>query len=177
VPRAAARPAIRLRRVGSSGDLARVRALFAEYARSIGVDLEFQGFAAELRALPGTYAPPRGTLLLATAGGRYAGCVGVRPFSRGAAEMKRLFVRPRFRGLGLGRSLALGAVRAARALGYRSLRLDTLPSMTAAVELYRSLGFVEIPPYRFNPVPGTRYFELDLAPAARPRPVRRGTTK
>jgi putative acetyltransferase len=177
VPRVEAGSTLRLRRVRSSREVDRVRTLFQEYARSLRIDLEFQGFAEELRSLPGAYAPPRGTLLLATWDGHDAGCVGVRPLSRRTAEMKRLFVLSRFRGRGTGRVLAERAVRAARELGYRSLRLDTLAEMTAATALYRSLGFHEVPPYRYNPVPGARFFELDLAPSTRRRPARRGTTK
>jgi len=177
VPRAAARPAFRVVRARSSSDLVRVRSLFEEYARSLRVDLGFQGFAEELRSLPGAYAPPLGALFLARSGERSAGCVGVRPLAGDTGEMKRLYVRPSFRGRGVGRALAHRAVAAARELGYRSLRLDTLPEMTAAVALYRALGFAEIPPYRYNPVSGARFFELVLAPVARRPNARRGTTK
>lgn len=177
MPHADPRPTVRVVAARSSRDLARVRALFEEYARSLPVDLGFQGFAEELRTLPGEYAPPQGALFLARCGARSVGCVGVRPLPGGVGEMKRLYVRPSFRGRGVGRVLADRAVRAARERGYRSLRLDTLAGMTSAVALYRSLGFAEIPPYRYNPVPGARFFELVLVPLARrPRP-RRGTTK
>jgi len=128
--------------------------LFREYADSLGVDLAFQGFEEELAALPDGYD----VLLLAGEDG----CVGVRPFADGVCEMKRLYVRPSARGTGLGRALAVAAVEHARALGYRVMRLDTMPAMGAAQALYESLGFVEIPPYRHNPVPGARFMELDL---------------
>jgi putative acetyltransferase len=139
-----------------------VRPLFREYADSLSFDLVFQGFDAELAALPGEYAPPAGSLLLASVGGNPAGCTGVRRLDDETAELKRLFVRPAYRGLGLGRRLAEHAVAVATTLGYRRLRLDTTPEMEAAHELYRRLGFREIEPYRENPVPGTRYLELDL---------------
>ena len=167
----------RLRIARSSADLASVRTLLQEYARSLDIDSGFEGFAEEVRSLPGAYAPPGGALLLATWEGLPAGCVGVRRLSRDAGEMKRLFVRPRFRGRGIGRALARRAVRAAYGLEYRSLRLDTLAEMTHATALYRSLGFAEIPPYGDNPVAGARYFELDLGGATRAPPLRRGTTK
>ncbi len=149
--------------------MAAARRLFLEYAEGLGVDLEFQGFADELARLPGEYRPPRGALLLAVERRRAVGCVGVRPLSSTVGEMKRLFVRPDRRGRGLGRDLVLASMESARRLGYRRLRLDTLATMRAAIELYRSLGFRPIRPYRFNPVPGARYFEANLgAPAPSP---------
>jgi GNAT superfamily N-acetyltransferase len=141
------------------------RPLFAEYADSLGFDLGFQGFEQELAGLPGDYAPPRGALLLARVRGDPAGCVALRPLDEATAELKRLYVRPPHRGLGLGRLLTEAAIARARELGYRALRLDTTPEMAAAHELYRTLGFHEIAPYRHNPVPGTRYLELELEPA------------
>ena len=142
--------------------LAEGRRLFEEYAASLEVDLDFQGFTAELAGLPGDYAPPGGRLLLGVEEAGTAGCVAVRPLAPGVAELKRLYVRPAFRGSGWGRHLAEGAVREAAAAGYQRLRLDTLPTMAGARRLYGMLGFVEIPPYRHNPVPGAQFLELDL---------------
>jgi ribosomal protein S18 acetylase RimI-like enzyme len=138
-----------------------VRTLFEEYAAAIGVDLGFQDFERELAELPGEYAPPGGRLLLAL-DPEPAGCVALRPYEPGACEMKRLYVRPAHRGSGLGRVLAEAIVAAGREARYDRMRLDTLPTMEAARALYRSLGFVEIEAYRFNPVHGTTYFELTL---------------
>lgn len=144
--------------------LREVRSLFKEYASSLGIDLGFQDFAHEVAGLPGPYAAPGGVLLVARISGKAAGCVGVRRFEDDICEMKRQFVRHSFRGVGLGRRLALASLDQARALGYRRMRLDTLPWMRQAMALYQSLGFVEVPPYRFNPVAGAVYFEklLDL---------------
>lgn len=139
-----------------------VRSLFREYAEGLGVDLAFQGFERELAELPWEYVPPAGALLVARVAGEPVGCVGLRALEGGACEMKRLFVRPSGRGSGAGRTLAEAVIGRARDLGYERMLLDTLPAMTAARELYRSLGFVDVEPYRFNPVAGTSFMELLL---------------
>lgn len=139
-------------------DLDEVRTLFGEYAASLPFALDFQDFDRELAELPGAYAPPRGALLLA----RGAGCVGLRPIDETSCELKRLYVRPQARGAGLGRRLAEAAVTEARRLGYKQLRLDTVPGMDSAQSLYERLGFSEISAYRPNPIPGARFLELEL---------------
>jgi putative acetyltransferase len=143
-------------------DIDEARRLFREYEASIGVSLCFQDFDAELAGLPGAYAPPAGALLFARRGSETAGCVALRRLEEGLCEMKRLYVRDAYRGLGIGRSLAEAILDEARRLGYRRMRLDTLPSMRRAIPLYRSLGFRDIPPYTHNPVEGTFYLEKDL---------------
>jgi len=148
-------------------EVAACRELFTEYQRALGVSLCFQGFDAELAGLPGDYAPPRGRLVLAHVGGKPAGCAALRPLFHRDAEMKRLYVRPAHRAAGLGRLLALHIIGEARALGYETLKLDTLPQMTAAQRMYEKLGFRDTAPYNDNPVNGVRFMALDLVP---PRP-------
>jgi len=152
----------RIEPVNGEADLADVRALFREYADALGVDLGFQGFEAELAGLPGDYAPPRGRLLIARESGRAVGCAALRPLGPDVCEAKRLYVRPEARGTGLGRQLTDALIAEARAIGYGRLRLDTLPGMTQAIALYRSLGFRVIAPYRYNPIEGTLFLEKDL---------------
>jgi putative acetyltransferase len=151
-----------IRPASGGADIATVRALFDEYARELAVDLSFQGFAQERDALPGEYVPPRGRLLLAEVDGTAAGCVALRPLDARTAEMKRLYLRPAARGTGLGRRLAHAIIAEAESAGYDLLRLDTLPSMQAAIAMYLSLGFHEIPAYRHNPVPGALFLERML---------------
>ena len=143
-----------------------VRAIFREYAASLNVDLCFQGFDDELATLPGDYAEPRGALLLARVDSQIAGCCALRPLDSAdypnACEMKRLFVRTAFRGLGLGRQLAEAIMDAARVAGYDHVLLDTLDDMEAARTLYEDLGFVDIPPYYHNPIAGAHYLKAEL---------------
>ena len=141
------------------------RGLFREYQAELGIDLCFQGFERELASLPGDYAPPNGRLLLSWVEGSLAGCVALRRIDQAICEMKRLYLRPGFRGQGRGRHLTLSLIQEARSIGYQKMRLDTLSVMKAAVALYRSLGFGPIPAYRQNPIEGTLYLELDLEPA------------
>jgi putative acetyltransferase len=138
------------------------RTLFREYQAAIGVDLCFQGFEAELAALPGGYAPPAGRLLLAWDGDAPVGCGALRSIGSGVAELKRMWTRPAARGRGVARSVAGALLEAARAEGYRAVRLDTLTWMTAARALYASLGFRECPAYYPNPLTGVVYMELEL---------------
>ncbi len=154
---------MRIIRAQSSADIEHARRLFREYAAWLEIDLCFQNFEKELAELPGEYAPPDGCLFLASADTGIAGCVAMRKIGEGTCEIKRLFVRPEFRGQGLGRQLAEAIIREAKQLGYERMRLDTLPpKMNDAVALYRSLGFQEIEPYYNNPVPGAKFMELKL---------------
>ena len=150
-----------IRSLTSADEMGPVRVLYREYAASLGFDLCFQNFEQELADLPGQYAPPTGSLLLATVGDEPVGCVALKKLADGVCELKRLFVRPQHRGTGLGRTLAERIIREARSLGYQAIRLDTIPSvMGAAVGMYRSLGCRDIPAYCFNPVPGALFMEL-----------------
>jgi len=146
----------------SMHELEQVRDLFIEYANSLRFDLSFQNFKKELDELPGEYAPPGGRLLLGFHDSNPAGCVALRRISKEICEMKRLFVRPQCRGLGLGKALATKMIEDAREIGYRRMRLDTVPAMQTAIALYASLGFREIEPYRCNPIEGAKFMELDL---------------
>jgi putative acetyltransferase len=153
---------VRLTRAETEGQVEEARTLFEEYADATGVDLCFQNFGHELATLPGDYAPPSGRLILAYDGGEPAGCVALRRVDETVCEMKRLYVRPAFRGTGLGRTLAERIIEEGRGIGYERMRLDTLPSMRSAIALNRSLGIKEIEAYRYNPVEGTLYMELRL---------------
>jgi len=147
----------------SLAQLAQARELFLEYAQSLGFSLCFQNFDQELADLPGDYAPPEGRLLLAQLDGQLAGCVALHKLEPGICEMKRLYLRPQFRGKGLGRALADSIIAEARQIGYLRMRLDTVePVMKDAVAMYRKLGFREIAPYCPNPMAGVVYMELQL---------------
>ena len=144
--------------------IALARGLFEEYAGWLGIDLSYQGFAAELAGLPGAYAPPRGRLLLALANREAVGCVALRPLEGKICEMKRLFVCSTFRGQSLGRLLGERVVEEARGIGYQTMRLDTLPSMQAANQLYEKLGFARCAAYYETPLRDTVFMELQLSP-------------
>jgi putative acetyltransferase len=152
-----------VRQAESGEQVAAIRELFLEYSQSLGFSLCFQSFDKELAELPGDYAAPEGRLLLATHEGVPVGCVALHKLEPDTGEMKRMYVRPQFRGRGLGRVLAERVVADARQIGYNRLRLDTVePKMQTAVAMYRQLGFQEIAPYRENPIAGALYMELDL---------------
>jgi len=154
--------------VENGEDLRRARLLFEEYAASLDFNLCFQNFEEELAKLPGDYTPPSGCLFLGIYDGHEAGCIALRRISRDVCEMKRLYVRPRFRGSGIGRSLAKAVIEQAKEMGYSGMRLDTVPAMERARALYASLGFKEIPPYCHNPIPGAVFLELKFNPGPRP---------
>jgi putative acetyltransferase len=143
-------------------DLSAVRELFEEYAAGLGIDLCFQGFAEELSGLPGRYSGSTGGIWLAEIDGDVAGCIALRQFTHDCAEMKRLYVRPKFRGRGVGRKLVERVLAVAAGKSYSRVCFDTLPSMTGAIALYKLLGFTEIEPYCHNPVPGALYFGREL---------------
>lgn len=161
------KPSITLRTPSTPAELDAVRDIFREYASTLGVDLCFQGFDAELAQLPGDYAEPRGALLVAVVEGAVAGCCALRPLDAAdypnASEMKRLFVRKAFRGFGLGRELAEAMLDRARQAGYACVLLDTLDDMESARALYTDLGFEEIPPYYHNPIAGAHYLKVDIS--------------
>ncbi len=159
-------PRISLCTPNGAAELQATREIMREYAASLKVDLCFQDFDAELASLPGPYAEPDGALLLALVGNEVAGCVAVRQLHdvdhANACEMKRLYVRPAYRRLGLGRRLAQAVIDLATQAGHSAMLLDTLDEMESARELYASLGFEEVPPYYFNPIPGAHYLKVDL---------------
>ncbi len=147
----------------SPSQIAQARELFLEYAQFLGFSLCFQNFDKELAELPGDYAPPEGRLLLAEYDGQLAACVALHKLENSICEMKRLYLRPQFRGKGLGRALAERIIAEARQIGYQSMRLDTVePVMKDAVAMYRKFGFKEIAPYCPNPIAGAMYMELKL---------------
>ena len=150
---------------GSTPDrILQARQLFEEYAAWVEISLCFQNFDQELAGLPGDYVPPRGRLFLLSTDSQVAGCIALRPLSEGICEMKRLYVRPEFRGLGLGKQLVSSVIAAAKEIGYTHMRLDTLPGrMDQALAMYRRIGFKEIEPYYSNPVVGATFMELLLA--------------
>ena len=152
-----------IRSASTDADYVQARALFEEYAAGVAVDLCFQDFARELDTLSRMYGPPRGVLLLAEIEGMPAGCAAVRPLEDLTCELKRVYVRPDFRGTGMGRRLTETAMQAAREMGYKSIRLDTLPQMAAAQRLYEDLGFRDIPAYYGKPVAGQRFMEAVLS--------------
>lgn len=164
-------PSIALRVAESPDDLAAIHALFLDYQADLGIDLCFQGFAEELARLPGDYAEPSGLLMLACVDGAPAGCCAFRPLVNSdhlnACEMKRLFVRPAFRGFGLGRQLVEQIMARATLAGYTTMLLDTLSDMEAARALYQEVGFTEVAPYYHNPLPGAHYLMADLASGSR----------
>ncbi|MDB6067366.1 MAG: GCN5-related N-acetyltransferase [Pedosphaera sp.] len=153
---------MKIQQATTQEEIAQARALFEEYAIWLSVDLCFQGFSAELAGLPGYYAPPRGRLLLALLDKEPAGCVALRPLSESACEMKRLFVRPAFRRRGAGRELSERIIAEAKAIGYSTMRLDTLPTIREALRLYETLGFARCAAYYDTPLPETIFLELQL---------------
>lgn len=146
----------------SSADWLVARALVEEYAASLGIDLSFQDFGQEIESLPQHYGEPDGNFIVATRDGAVVGCGAFRRFSESACEMKRLYVLRDCRGGGVGRTIVAALIDRARALGYRTMLLDTLPAMSSARALYASFGFAQAAPYRFNPIDGATYWKLDL---------------
>ena len=146
----------------TAGQIAQIQSLFEEYSHWLGIDLAFQGFAAELAGLPGKYAPPRGRLLLTLIGNQAVACAALRPLSEGFCEMKRLYVQPTLRGQGIGKKLAEEIIKEARAIGYLTMRLDTLSWMRDALHLYETLGFSKCTAYYDTPLADTVFMELRL---------------
>lgn len=153
---------LEIKQVTSKERIEQASELFKEYSNYLNIDLEFQNFNEELESLPGDYSLPEGCLLLVFYKNKLAGCVALRKFDEGMCEMKRLYIRPGYRGKGIGKVLAKQILNTARKLGYTHMRLDTLPFMKEAITLYLSLGFKEIDPYRYNPYEGAKFFELKL---------------
>ena len=153
---------LRVLQAETGKNLEYIRTIFEEYAASLDFDLDFQNFREELDSLPGEYASPDGHLLIAMYEDKPAGCIALRKLNHGICEMKRLYVKPQFRGLGIGRTLTEAIIGEAKQIGYALMRLDTVPSMEKARALYVSLGFKEISPYRFNPIEGSQFMELAL---------------
>jgi len=153
-----------VRRAETDAEINEVRRLFREYAESLGVDLCFQGFEEELAGLPGTYGPPGGSLLIAEEDRAIVGCVALRKLGSSICEMKRLYVKPQFRGRGLGKALVERIIEEGTELGYTKMRLDTLDRLKEAMAVYEAFGFRRIEPYYVNPLPDVVYWELDLQP-------------
>lgn len=153
---------IEIKFVETDEQIDKIRQLFKEYERSLGFELHFQDFDKEFTNLPGEYALPDGCLLLTTYKGKIAGCVALKKIDEQICEMKRMYVRPEYRRKGIGRAMAVRIIEFARSHGYEYMRLDTIDTMTAAISLYRSLGFDNIKPYRYNPIKGASYMELRL---------------
>ena len=153
---------LRVLQAETGKNLEYIRTIFEEYAASLDFDLDFQNFREELDSLPGEYASPDGSLLIAMYEDKPAGCIALRKLSHGICEMKRLYVKPQFRGLGIGRTLTEAIIAEAKQIRYTRMRLDTVPSMEKARALYVSLGFKKINPYRYNPIEGSQFMELAL---------------
>jgi len=156
------KPVVEYQHAAGSSMLEEIRELFKEYAQSLDIDLAFQNFNEELESLPGKYKAPEGVLLLASVSGEGAGCIALRKLSDDTCEMKRLYVRGKYRGLGIAKTLISMLINEAKKLNYRYMRLDTLATMKDAQSLYQSLGFYDIEPYVYNPIEGTRFMELEI---------------
>jgi len=153
---------LEIKQAATPAEVEQARELLVEYANSLDFELCFQAFERELADLPGAYAPPRGRLLLAYWEGALAGVIALRPYGDQDCEMKRFYVRPAFRGKGIGKALTAALLAAARAEGYRRMVLDTVPSMAAAIALYKGLGFTATDPYCHNPIAGATFMMLEL---------------